>query len=46
VVEDRYSEQRQTEQNEINRDAEQVDGLCRGHASRGRCGGRICEQDN
>ena len=28
VVEDRDTEQRQAEQNEINRDAEQVDGLC------------------
>ena len=28
VMEDRDAEQRQAEQNEINRDAEQVDGLC------------------
>jgi hypothetical protein len=28
VVEHRYTEQRQAEQNEINRDIEQVDGLC------------------
>ena len=28
VVEHRYTQQRQAEQNEINRDAEQVDGLC------------------
>ena len=28
AVEDRYTQQRHAEQNEINRDAEQVDGLC------------------
>ena len=45
VVEHRYTQQRQAEQNEINRNAEQVDGLSRVQASRGCCRGWICEQD-
>src|ERR1044072_295485 len=45
VVEDRDTEQRQAEQNEINRDAEEVDRLCRVDASRGHCGSGGCEQD-
>ena len=45
VMKDRDAEQRQAEQNEIDRDAEQVNGLCRVDASRGCRRGRICDQD-
>ena len=43
-MEDCDAEQRQAEQNEINRNAKQVDGLCGVYAKRGRCRGRTCEQ--
>jgi hypothetical protein len=45
AVEHRDTQQRQAEQNEINRNAEQVDGLSRIHASRRCCRGWMCEQD-
>ena len=45
VMEDRDAKQRQAKQNEINRDAEQVDWLCRVDTKRGCCRGWICEQD-
>jgi hypothetical protein len=44
LVKHRYTQQRQTEQNEINRDAQQVDGLRRVHVSCECCRSRICEQ--
>ena len=46
MVEHRDTQQRQAEQNEINRDTKQVDGLCRVEAGSGCCRGRICEQDD
>jgi hypothetical protein len=45
VVEYSYTQQRQAEQNEINLNAEQGDGLSRIRDSCGCCGGWICEQD-
>jgi len=45
VVEHRDTQQRQAEQNEINRDAKQVDGLSRIQAGSGCCCSWICEQD-
>ena len=42
VVEHRDTQQREAEQNEINRKAEQEDGLSRIRATCGCCGGWIC----
>ena len=45
VMEDSDAEQRQAEQDEINRDAKQIDGLRCVDVGRGCRRGRICEQD-